>query len=372
MNSRERLLAAWRKDVPDRVPIYIFGGRIHDAEWRATRPPSYAPLIAEMDEHCDQLSPWFPWEGFYLTRPELVKQHTVTRPVDEAHVDDHVTVETPAGPLTSVTRRSLIGEPGMTLKHLIAEEEDLKRFLSIPYEPRVLDASGYFEQERRVGERGLVTVALPQNPMGMTHTLMGSETLAMWSVTNRDGVLALLAELARRFEDLVKTLLGLGAGPYFSTLGHEVCLPPLQSPRDFRDFVVDIDRSVMDLIHDAGGMVHIHCHSNIREALEGFMELRTDVLHPFEAPPMGDIALAEAKKKVRGKICIEGTMQIGDLMRCTGGEIREKPALIFAAAAAGGGFILCPTASCYATVLDERQLENYRAFIHTGLELGGY
>ena len=372
MTSRERLLAAWKKQIPDRVPIYIRGVDVLSPRWRSSVHPSYQPLIAEVDEHCDKVVFWVHDSGFYFTRPDPAQRHTRTVPVDEAHVDDHLTIDTPAGPLTSITRRSLIGEPGMITKHFIADLDDLDRFLSIPSRPAPQDPAPFFEIDRRVGDAGITLVALPHNPIGLAHTLMGSETLALWSALHRELLLALLTELARRFLDFVKSLVALGVGPLFSTLGHEVCLPPLQSPHDFRDFVVAIDQPFMDLIHDSGGMVHVHCHSNPRDVLDGFIALRTDVLHPFEAPPMGDITLRDAKAYVRGKICIEGNMQIGDLMRLTSAEIRDKTAEIIADAAEGGGLILCPTASPYTPVLDDRQLENYRAFIHTALDLGRY
>ena len=40
MTSRQRLLAAMRREQPDRVPIHVRGVPARTAEWVRTRPPS--------------------------------------------------------------------------------------------------------------------------------------------------------------------------------------------------------------------------------------------------------------------------------------------------------------------------------------------
>lgn len=372
LTSRERWLRAWRKEVPDRAPIHVRGVHVLSEDWRRSAHPSYAPLIAEVDQHCDKVLNWSPNLGFYLTRPELAPCRIESRPAGEDRRDEVRTVTTPDGPLVSVTRHSMDGIPGMIMKHFISDEEDYERFLSIPYEQVPQDAEPFFVADRRVGQKGIVLVTLSYNPLGMVFDLLGSETLAIWSLMHRDRIRVLLSELARRHQDLAKTLLKAGVGPFFGTLGHEACLPPLQSPTDFDEFIVKVDKLSMDCIHDAGSMVHIHCHSRLKAVLDGFVELGTDILHPFEAPPMGDITLKEAKERVRGRICIEGNLQIGDLMRCTPEEIRQMTRQIVRDAGDGGGLVLCPTASPYEPVLSQRTLENYLSFIRAGLEFGRY
>lgn len=85
---------------------------------------------------------------------------------------------------------------------------------------------------------------------------------------------------------------------------------------------------------------------------------------------MGDIELAEAKRRLAGKMCIEGNLQIGELMTSTPEEIRRTTRKIIEDAAAGGGLILCPTASPHWPTLSDKVLANYRAFVEAGLEFG--
>jgi hypothetical protein len=170
----------------------------------------------------------------------------------------------------------------------------------------------------------------------------------------------------------VERLLDAGLGPVFATLGHEIALPPLLSPGDFFELVVENDKPFMHAIRSKGNLIHVHCHYNLRKVLDGFVELGVNCLHPVEAPPMGDIELADAKVRLRGKVCIEGNMQIGDLFTLTPTEVRAKTRKIIEDAAAGGGLILCPTASPYKPVLDDETRDNYLAFIEAGLEFGRY
>ena len=56
MTHRERLLAAMRREHPDRVPIHVRGVWTWDEGWVASRDASYTPLIAAVKEHCDQVA----------------------------------------------------------------------------------------------------------------------------------------------------------------------------------------------------------------------------------------------------------------------------------------------------------------------------
>jgi len=105
------------------------------------------------------------------------------------------------------------------------------------------------------------------------------------SLTDRNILHSLCArELARILERL-KFLLSNKIGPFFTLLGEEYLVPPLHGIKDFYDFNVKYDKPLIDLIHEAGGRVHVHCHGSIRRVFQGFLDLGADVLHPIEPPP---------------------------------------------------------------------------------------
>jgi len=361
-----------RCEQPDRVPIQVRGVYPTRPDWMRRHHESYRALYEAVRDRCDPVHPMGLDNGWFGIDRQSVDIRVETHPVDEDWVEDVVTITTPGGPLTEVLRRSLKGEPGFQMIPPVNTVEDLERFLSIPVVPPKVEAAPFFEAAEGVGERALVIAEVGRNPVGMAHSLLNSENLAVWSLTEREHLMRLLRELRSRWEDVVRRILDAGVGPVLATLGHELALPPLLSPADFQEFVFEMDRPVMQMIREAGRLIHVHCHDKLNGVLEGFIELGVNCLHPVEAPPMGDVELTEAKRRLKGKVCIEGNIQIGEFMRATPSEIRETTRRIVEDAGEGGGLILCPTASPFWPTLSDRVRDNYLAFIDAGLDFGRY
>ncbi len=149
-------------------------------------------------------------------------------------------------------------------------------------------------------------------------------------------------------------------------LGEEYVVPPIHSKQDFYDFNVKYDKPIIDLIHEAGGRIHIHCRGKIKEVFQGFLDMKVDVLHPIEAPPMGDLPAAEARRLAGEALCIEGNIQIADIYEKTPDEIRaQTEALIKDAFANKKNLIVCPTASPYIYGAGDQCFEQIRAMIET-------
>ena len=372
MTPRQRLLAAMRCEVPDRVPIQVRGVYPTNPNWMKNHDESYRALHDAVLERCDPVDPVGFGEPWFGIARETLDRDVEERPVDEDWVEDVVTINTPRGQLTETFRRSLKGEPGFQTKHVVSSEEELERFLSIPVVIPGCDARVFHEAVKRSGDRALVVSQMGLNPVSGACRLLGSELLAIWSVTKRELLKKLLLELRRRWEQYVVKLLDAGISGVFGTLGHEVALPPLLSPADFREFVVEVDLPVMQMVRERGNLIHVHCHYNLNKVLDTFIELGVNCLHPMEAPPMGDIELPEAKRRLLGKICIEGNLQIGELQMSTPERIRELTRRIIEDAAEDGGLILSPTASPFWPTLCDRTRDNYLAFIEAGREFGAY
>lgn len=199
-----------------------------------------------------------------------------------------------------------------------------------------------------MGEAGIADVSLGANPAGFTAKLFGSEAFALMSVTDRDILHALCERQLQIMMERLKHLLVCNVGPFFSMASEEFIAPPLHGPEDFDDFNVRYDQPLIDLIHEAGGRMHIHCHGSIKWVFQGFVDMGADVLHPFEAPPMGDITPAEAKKLARDRLCLEGNIQIHRMYEATPEEMCEEvEELIRVAFDDSKGLIVCPSASPY-------------------------
>jgi hypothetical protein len=357
MTRRERLRRCFCHEELDRPGVYSRDGFPAD-------DPTYDRLKAYLKEHTELKRGWGPGP---LTPPPPAEYST------EAHSRDWkrcVTVlKTPAGDLRSTYLASLKGQPGMSETYLLKDRSDAEKYLSLPIHEPAGDLSSFADAEKEIGEAGIVDVDLGSNPAGAVASLCGSETFAIMSITDRDALHALCEREMQVLLKRVKFLLERRIGPYFSICGEEYIVPPLHGPRDFWDFNVRYDKPAFDLIHEAGARVHVHCHASVKKVLAGFIEMGVDVLHPFEAPPMGDITPQEAKAMARGKLCLEGNIQIADMYEGTPDDVREQTrALMETCFDDRRGLIVSPTASPYIRGAGETCFPQYKAMIDAVLE----
>lgn len=328
-------------------------------------------MIDTVAENTEWAYRWHPPEENLLSCHSDAAIRIEVQPSGQEGFDEETrTFEAPLGPLKTIKWVSREGKPGMTKKYLIESLEDVERFLSIPYQFREPDVTRFFELQTKMGSNGVLMASIGMDPIGHVTHWLGLETLAIWSLTEREAIFRLLDEFYHRAELLVKALLSAKVGPVFATLGMEQATPPWMSVDDFTAFTTRYDERLWAPILEAGGLVHVHCHGNLKQVIGDFIDMGAGCIHPVEAPPMGDLELHEARQLMQGRISIEGNIQLDDLYTKDEEYIRETVKQAITDAAEGGGFILCPTASPIPPVLDEKVLNNYLALIEAGLEYG--
>ena len=358
MTRRERLRRCYFHEELDRPAVYTRTGY-------PAGDPTYDRLRAFMAEHSELKGGW---NGLRLAQRPPAEERIV--PVS-ADWERRVTMlHTPAGDLTAACRVSLKGQPGLPESYFVSSREDAEAFLSLPDPVYADEVDGFFVADRAMGERGIVEVSLGLNPAGyVAGEVTGSESFALLSITDRDVLHALCERRMAQMLARLKSLLARGLGPYFALSGQEYIAPPLHGPRDFDDFNVRYDKPLLDLVHDAGGRVHVHCHGSIKRVMAGFAATGVDVLHPFEPPPMGDITPSEAKAAARGRICLEGNIEIADMYESTPGEVRRQvESLIAACFGDRRGLIVSPSASPYIRGAGEDCFPQYRAMVEAVLD----
>jgi hypothetical protein len=365
MTSRQRLLAAYRQEPVDRLPLHVRGVRPWDEQWVATRDASYAPLIEAVAEQGDYVDSWGARGGIFLSAYEGCSGESWTedRPDWVAH---YRVTTTPGGDLRTCHLSSKRGLPGMQMEYAVKTLEDVEKVLSVPYVPWQPDCAGFHQMAAAMGERGLVQCGI-HNAISWLHDLMGSERLALWSLDHRARLEEVLWIFHQRCLDLLDWLIEQKVGPVFAMNGEEYVTPPLHSAQDFRALVVAPEQQLAERIHDAGCLLHVHCHGPLGHVLEDFLTLGCDCLHPLEAPPLGDVPLVDAKRRIGHRICLEGNIQIGDLYAAPTeqivAEVRHNREIT-----GDQGYILCPTASPHTTVLTDQTIRNYLALIKAARE----
>ncbi|HHV95602.1 MAG TPA: hypothetical protein GXX37_03865 [Clostridiaceae bacterium] len=155
----------------------------------------------------------------------------------------------------------------------------------------------------------------------------------------------------------------------FGWVGPELLIPPLLSYKDFNEFCFEIDKPMMDMIHEAGGNIWIHCHGKVGRLIKRFADMGCDVLNPIEPPPMGDISLEDAFKEAEGRIALEGNIEIHEIMEASEERLLELIEDAVKTGAKYGRFILCPSTG-YMEVPEpsEVMLRNLMIYVRYGVE----
>lgn len=360
MNSRERLTRCYFNQETDRPGVYT----------RTCYPwndPTYVELRRFMEANSDLKIDWI-CEEYDI--PGSIEQFS--EPYSEDYKRETTVLHTPAGDLISTIFKSLKGMSNIHETYFIKTREDAEKYLSLPMPEVGGDVSAYFNLWEKIGDKGIIEIALLDNPAGFTATLTGSENFATMSITDRDIIHALCERHMNVIMKKIKFLFENKMGPFFDMQGEEYIVPPVHGPADFYDFNVKYDKPIIDLVHEGGGRMHIHCHGPIKKVIQGFIDMRADVLHPFETPPPGDITAAEAKSMIRDKICMEGNIQISRMYENAPEAIREETLkLINDAYDDHKGLIVSPTASPYISGKGHECFEQYKAMVDAVLSWRG-
>lgn len=287
MTSRERLLCALRGGQPDCVPVAPFTMGHIDLD-----SPLGRELVAATDPLIDVWSGAFPFLG---------------SAAEVRHVEDGDTTtnvyETPKGPLTQRVRRTEI--TSATVEYALKTPADVERFLSIPYAAPDLDLSHYEKLRTRIGEDGLVLAALG-NAVCLPAEWFSPEDFCLCWAEAPETMVRLCEVASERLNAYVERLCRAGVDA-FRIVGGEYVSVQL-GPKAFARLVTPFDTSLVAVMHRHGAIAYYHNHGRVTKYLPALAALGIDGLDPLEAPPWGDVDLAEARKIAGDRLCFVGNL----------------------------------------------------------------
>jgi hypothetical protein len=363
MTTEERVLTALGRGQPDRVPVFLFLNPYAETP-RTESDPSYAEVLEACKEYEDVVSDWAYPHGLFYTEAKI---DTERRPLEDGSIE--TTLHTPAGPLTAIERSNWRG--GGQTKRFICGPQDLERALSVPYVPSRPDVRPFLAEKARLAGKAVAQVTF-SDPM-CSADWIDESALAFMTVEERPLLKRFLDAMYVRVADALRYCLSNSVGPLYYFNGPEYALPPLMSPDDFEEFVVEYDRRLIGLVHERRGMMTIvHSHGRVSDFLERFVAMGTDGLNVLEPPPIGNVVLEEAKRRVGDRICLIGNIQYDDLARGTPDSVEKLVRESMRQGAPGGGFILCPCASPYEPKLTQQASTNFIRYLTAARRWGTY
>ena len=371
MNRRQRLMATLKGQTVDRPPVsfYELNGLDEDPTdpdpFNVYSDPSWRPLIDMTRDRTDRIVMRRVAFDGVLPDPvsDIAEHEIVIRGQSRLTCK---TVRTGNRTLTWRTRQDQDINTVWTEEHLLKDVEDLKAFLSLeaPTFMGVPDVSAVHETEAALGDSGIVMIDTP-DPLCLAASLFDMGQYTIIAMTEPDLFHQLLDHFARYLYDKTAAIAEALPGRLWRIYGPEYASPPYLPPRLFRDYVVQYDQPMVELIQRYGGFARIHSHGNLNAILEHIAGMGPDGLDPIEPPPQGDLQLSDVRARVGQDLVLFGNLEMSDIENLPTDRFREKvrQALDQGTAGEGRGFVLMPSACPFGRKLSTLTLKNYEAML---------
>jgi len=362
MNSRERLLTAINREIPDRLPVTshfvmpyflnnYMGGISENEFWDAT---GMDPILWTISHIPD------PSKGEYFDPSQKEIAFLESRrissdnwriesfPIDDP--DNNITrynFITPDRTLTMVL--SANDTTAWVVEPLIKEKNDidiLAKYMTYPN----CNVAEINQQAKEWGDRGIVRGWICCfDVFGQPGTwqdaccLAGIERMIMETYDDPAWVHELLGILFERKKTYIKSL--KGAKYDIHELGGGSASDTVISPNIFDEFVAPYDGELIKLAHEAGQRISYHTCGGMMSMIPHILQMEPDAMETLTPPGMGgNTDIKKAKRLLKDKVCmIGGFDQFHFLKDCTPEETRAEVRRIFRDAGEGGGYILCPS-----------------------------
>ncbi len=368
MNSRQRLMLALNKEIPDRLPVTVhqwqqyhlntYMGGITDLE--AFR---YTGMDAQIQYFQDSALFWLvDSDNSKTSIPEWRDEGTVVSNAPDDRVTHH-TVYTPEGTLTYTTR----GDRRTTwiTDYLIKHDEDIdliRKYMPVPG----IDLAPIARRYDEIGDEGILRGFIWGDQGGCWQhaaCLMDITQLIYAAIDKPDWVHALLdilLEKKLRFIDSMKgakfDLVETGGGSASSTV---------ISPTLHREFCLPYDRKIHDALHALGFKVTYHTCGGTRGIEEYIVANGCDASETGAPPSIGGNQEPwELKRKLGKRLAIIGGIdQINTITTGPTDYIKLKVREAFEKVGYEGGYICAASDHFF-----DAPIEHLKAFAEAARE----
>ncbi len=118
------------------------------------------------------------------------------------------------------------------------------------------------------------------------------------------------------------------------------------SPRQYDRFVLPYEAEVVRCVHEAGAPVYTHTCGCIGDRLERMVETGTDGIDTLDPPPLGNVDLADGKRRVGEKVFFKGNIDsVNTLLKKSQSEVKADAIERLKIGSRGGGYILSSACS---------------------------
>lgn len=381
MSSRERLLATLNGKDVDRpaVNLYEIGGlRMDPADsdpFNIYNDPAWKPLLDLAEERTDLIrmrsavraKSHEAWDTESTASKGLRNDFFRTeRYIENGRSMTRTTLNVAGRTMTSLTRRDRDTDTLWTVEHLLKSNEDVLAYLQLPDEvfTETVDVSGLIQEERDLGDRGIVMVDT-EDPVCAAAALFGMEDWTVFAMTEGALCHRLLDKCARYIHGRTERVAKEFPGHLWRIYGPEYATEPYLPPRLFDEYVVRYTGPMVETIQATGGFARIHIHGRTRNILDSVRRMGADAIDPIEPPPQGDVELDWVRAEYGQDMVLFGNIEIADIENIEPCDFERlvRRRLEAGTKGKGKGFVLMPSASPYGRKISARTMENYEIII---------
>jgi uroporphyrinogen-III decarboxylase len=308
MTPRERLLAVYRGETPDRVPAIADLSYWYAANGGGKFIPGHTD-----GANSDKI-------------PKLLALHRQTGAAIHLNLgcfysercDDTVRVrsgvdgelyrhkfETPIGQVEEVRRWSDLTFSWPIVHHMVQKVEDLKViryiFEHISYASRW---DVFEESDRLVGDMGLPLVQVPYTGMGfLISRYAGVERTVMLAADHPEEIKETVDAVNRAHEQVMRLM---AEGPSQVLLHSDNLSSDVQSPRWLERFSGKYFRRMAEIAHEHGKPLVTHIDGRLKGLLRAVSEMGIDGVDAATPAPWGDITPRQCRDEAGPKLVLSG------------------------------------------------------------------
>jgi len=246
---------------------------------------------------------------------------------------------------------------------------NMKEFEEYPWpDPQKIDYSEFKEINKYLPKE--MKVIVYSGPIFQwVWLLMGVEVFSFALKDNLELVEKMFQKVGKIRFEVIKNILGkcnsIGAVWILDDIAYNEGL--MVSPKILRKYLFPWFRKIREVCYERKLPLIYHSDGNFWEVIDDIIDIGFNAIHPIEPKGMG-ADICQLKKKVSGKLCLIGGINLDILIRGTPKEVIRETKQKIKEAAEDGGYI----AGSSNTITDSVPLGNYKAMIETVLRYGRY
>lgn len=372
MTRKERLLATFRGEKVDRPPVCFYELNGYDQDYDNDNPynvyndPSWRPLIDMVREKTDRIVlkhvPFIDRPASALDRKTKIEEY-----VDEEDcICKDFYFDLPDRTLVRKTKHEKDIDTIWTTEHQLKGIDDLKAWLEIPEVEDIgrPDAQYILDIEAAIGDTGIVSLDTG-DALCEAAELFSMGEFTIIAMTEPELFHQLLQRIQRRKLKEVKAICDALPGRPWRIYGPEYACPPYLPPYCFKDYVLEYDKEIIDIINKSGGYPRIHAHGMIKEVLDMIVETGCMGIDPVEPEPQGNVALKYVREKYGDKLVLFGNLELNEMETLDTDMFADKVATAIEEGTfgEGKGFVLMPSAAPLGRELKKTVFDNYKKII---------